>query len=51
MYNIRDQMNSFNQTAHTIFKNEIGLILPQYTERKEKHGIITSLISGFVGLT
>ena len=35
---------------HNILKNEIGLILPQFTERKEKCGIITSLISGFIGL-
>ena len=33
-------------------KNEIDLILPQFpTVRKDKRGIITSLISGFIGLT
>ena len=44
----RDQTNSFNYTAHNILINEIGLILPQFTDRKEKRGIITSLISGFM---
>ena len=35
---------------HNILKNEIGLILPKYVERKEKCGIIRLLISGFIGL-
>ena len=30
--------------------NEIGLILPHYTDRKEKRGIITLLLSGLIGL-
>ena len=46
----RDQTNSFNHTVHNILTNETGFILPKYIERKEKHGIITSLISGFIGL-
>ena len=46
----RDQTNSFNHTVHNILTNEIGLILLKYIERKEKHGIITLLISGFIGL-
>ena len=32
----RDQTNSLNSTVHNILKNKKGLILPQYTERKEK---------------
>ena len=37
---------------HHILKNKIDLILPQFsTSRKEKRGIITLLISGFIGLT
>ena len=32
--------------------NEISLILPNFPKtRKEKRGIITSLITGFIGLT
>ena len=46
----RDQINSFNCTTHNILKNEIDLILPQFTVRKEKRGIITFLILGFIGL-
>ena len=46
----RDQTNSFNCTVHNILNNEIGLILLKYTERKEGRGIITLLISGFIGL-
>ena len=47
----RDQIDSFNCAAQNFLKkSEIGLILPQYTERKEKCNIITLLISGFIGL-
>ena len=42
---------SLNETVHHILKNEIDLILLQFpTNRKEKRGIITSLISDFIGL-
>ena len=34
---------------HHILKNEIDLLLPQLPT-KQKHGIITSLVSGFIGL-
>ena len=47
----KEKKDSFNHTVHNILKNEIGFILPKYIEQKEKHGIITSLISGFIGLT
>ena len=46
----RDQTNSFNCREHNILNNEIGLILPRYTDKQEKRGIITLLISGFIGL-
>ena len=40
---------SYNNTAHNILKNEIDLILPQ-VPRKQKCGIITTLVSSFIGL-
>ena len=42
-------IKSYNNTAHSILKNEIDLILPQ-APRKQKHGIITTLLSSFIGL-
>ena len=42
-------IKSYNNTAHNILKNEIDLILPQ-VPRKQKCGIITSLVSSFMGL-
>ena len=37
--------------AHNILTNKILLILPKFPEtRKEKRGIITSPISGYIGL-
>ena len=41
-------IKSYN-TAHNILKTEINLILPQIS-RKQKHGIITTLVSSFIGL-
>ena len=41
-------IKSYN-TAHNILENEINLILPQIP-RKQKHGIITTLVSSFIGL-
>ena len=43
------QIKSYNNTAHNILKDEINLILPQ-VPRKQKHGIITTLVSSFIGL-
>ena len=43
------QIKSYNNTAHNILRNEIDLILPQ-RHRKEKHGIITTIVSSFIGL-
>ena len=42
-------IKSYNNTAHNILKNEINLILPQVPS-KHKHGIITTLVSSFIGL-
>ena len=43
------QIKSYNNTAHNILKNEIDLILPQIP-RKQKCGIITTIVSNFIGL-
>ena len=42
-------IKSYSSTAHNIFENEINLILPQIS-RKQKCGIITTLVSSFIGL-
>ena len=42
-------IKSYISTAHSILKNEIDLILPQ-VPRKQKCGIITRLVSSFIGL-
>ena len=34
---------------HNILENEINLLLPQIP-RKQKHGIIITLVSSFIGL-
>ena len=47
----REQISSFNCTVHNILIKEISLILPKLPKiRKEKRGVITSLISGFIDL-
>ena len=42
-------INSYNNTVHNILGKEIKLLLPQ-VKRKQKHGIITTLVSSFIGL-
>ena len=42
-------IKSYNHTAHNILEIEINLILPQ-VPRKQKCGIITTLVSSFIGL-
>ena len=42
-------IKSYNNTSHTIPENEIKLLLPQ-VKRKQKHGIITTLVSSFIRL-
>ena len=40
--------NSYNKTTNDILQNEIRLLLPQVS--RQKHGIITTLVSSFIGL-
>ena len=42
-------IDSYNNTAHNIVEKEIKLLLPQ-VKRKQKRGIITTLVSSFVRL-
>ena len=42
-------IKSYNNTVHNILENEINFILPQIP-RKQKCGIITTLVSSFIGL-
>ena len=42
-------INSYNNTAHNILEKEIKLLLPP-VNRKQKCGIITTLVSSFIGL-
>ena len=41
---------SYNNTAHDILDREINLMLSQI-QKKQKHGIITTLVTRFIGLT
>ena len=45
----RKQIKFYNDTGHHILKNEIDFILPQLPA-KQKCGIITILVSSFIGL-
>ena len=42
-------INSYSNTAHNILEKEIELLLPQVSKR-QKCEIITTLLSGFIGL-
>ena len=42
-------ISSYNNTAHNILEKEIKLLLSQVSKR-QKHGIITTLVSSFIGL-
>ena len=42
-------INLYNNTAHNILEKEIKLLLP-LVKSKQKHGIITTLVSSFIGL-
>ena len=47
----KKQIEYYNQTATDIMTNEIGLMLPTFNKHeRQKRGIITSLIKGFIGL-
>ena len=41
-------MKSYNATVYNILENEIKPLLPQLS--RQKCGIITTLVSGFIGL-
>ena len=41
-------IHSYNKTTQNILQNEIKLLLPQVS--RQKHGIITTLVSSFIGL-
>ena len=45
----KKQIRFYNHTVHYILKNEIDLILLQLLA-KQKFGIITTLVLGFIGL-
>ena len=42
-------INSYNNTVHNILEKEIKLLISQ-VKRKQKCGIITTLVSSFIGL-
>ena len=42
-------IKSYNNTTHSILEKEINLMVPQL-QRKQKCGIITMLVSSFIGL-
>ena len=42
-------INSYNNTAHNFLEKEIKVLLP-LVNRKQKCGIITTLVSSFIGL-
>ena len=47
----RKQIAYYSQTAADILTNKLALILPTFpTQNRQKRGIITSLITGFIGL-
>ena len=51
VYFYKKEIDSYNKTVHDILRKEIPLILPSFPKnRKEKRGIITSLVTGFIRL-
>ena len=47
----KKQVDYYNWTAYEIITNELALILPTISKQKrQKRGIITPLITGFIGL-
>ena len=47
----KKQIEYYNQTTTEIMTNEIALMLPTFNKNeRQKRGIITSLITGFIGL-
>ena len=48
----KKQVDYYNQTAYEIITTELALILPTFSKQeRQKTGFITSLITGFIGLT
>ena len=41
-------IKSYNATVYNILANEIRLLLPHVS--KQKHGLVSTLVSGFIGL-
>ena len=41
-------IKSYNNTVYNILENKIKLLLPRIS--RQKHGIVTTLVSGFIGL-
>ena len=51
-YKKKKQIKYYNQTAYEILTNEVALILPTFSKQeRQKRGILTSIIIGFIGLT
>ena len=47
----KKQIEYYNQTATDIMTNEIALMFPTFNKHKrQKRGVITSLITSFIGL-
>ena len=47
----KKQIDYYNWTAYEIITNELVLILPTLSKQeRQKRGIVTSLIRGFIGL-
>ena len=47
----KKQIVYYNQTAYEVFANEIDLILPKVMrDKRNRRGIISSVISGVIGL-
>ena len=47
----KKQIDYYNQTAYEIITNELALILPTFPKQeRQKRGIITSLVTGFISL-
>ena len=47
----KKQIECYNQTATDIMTNKIALMLPTFNKHeRQKRGIITSIITGFIGL-
>ena len=47
----KKQIYYYNQTTYEIITNELALILPTFSKQeRQERGIVTSLITGFIGL-